>query len=135
MVTITELLTEVFNRVKIEHGVVLSRVDFAPASGAVGVAFRGVGCSKPVASYRVVLQPSPYMGDDLRPPPPEATHYGSIGGSTPRYYRFTALGLFGWSVAHGWCPYVSLSDTTDAELVRQLTPLNPSSQSVTDSGS
>lgn len=132
MTTITELLTEVFNRVKSEHGVVLSRVDFSPASGTVGVAFRGVGCSRsvvyngplpppnfpsppPQVAYGGPLPPVPMSWPRPHPVPAppivhrvdpnDATHVGSVEVYDDCYWKFEDGRLYLWDGSGDWWYY------------------------------
>lgn len=111
MTTITKILAEAFNRVKSEHGVTLSRVEF----NGTDIEFNASGIVRTVHPV-----PAPNA------PPEGATHYGSLDGGNPRYYNYRNGVLLGWGGWVGWCKYVSLSDATYAELVDQLTPLKQS---------
>lgn len=159
MTTITDILAEAFNRVKNEHGVTLSRVEFALASGNLaGLSFKAAGVFKLGLSspYGVMppLAPVPFptqhyddktsqsftlsdisiipgestdeqfvQAPSPAPAPEGATHYGSLDGGDPSYYRY-AHGVLGWYIGDGlWGPYITHSDATDAELVEQLTAL------------
>lgn len=123
MTTITEILAEVFNRVKAEHGVTLSRVEFTTGYGALAdIEFSATGKTALSSPYGALPPQTPAPNT----PPEGATHYGILEGGNPRYYNYRNGVLLGWSVLAGWCKYVSLSDTPHSELVNQLTPLKQS---------
>lgn len=131
MASITEILAEAFNRVKTEHGVTLSRVDFAVDGD---IEFSATGNVVFSSTYDDIPLPP-----DSRPA--DATHYGKLGAGgylyyetpsavgtdlddTNRYYKYRNGILFGWHSQLGWGRYVlSKNKKRLNKLVDHLTPL------------
>lgn len=82
--TITEILAEAFNRIKTEHGVTLSRVEFAPTIGGVGLSFKAAGCYVELRDPMVESHPD------------GATHFGPYGDSDGCYWKFESGELYLW---------------------------------------
>lgn len=130
MTTITEILADAFNRVKTEHGVTLSRVDFAAAAGgALGLSFKAVGCHVEFRDALTVgeeIHRAGFKGtrDTGLVPPDRATHVGSIQGGAVKFWRYEDHTLYFHDFGN-WIKLVALSDAPHNHLVDELTPLPP----------
>lgn len=126
MTTITEILAEAFNRVKSEHGVNLSGVEFEHYSDTLsGVTFKAVGNVQPVYSYPSfpphVPAPIPWTGPPIAQTvdPNDATHTGSVDVYDDCYWKFEAGNLYLWDGSGTWNHYdsgESAQRTVDSQL-------------------
>lgn len=161
MTTITEILAEAFNRVKAEHGVTLSRVEYEHYSGSLsGVNFSADGVvnmgyppsGMPQVPYNGPLPPGPIplLQPHQMPPPPitqhvdpitqhvdpiDATHIGSVDIYDDCYWKFEGGRLYVWDGVERWMLYdagESAQRTVDCML---RTVSYPASQSASGSDS
>lgn len=132
MTTITEILAEAFNRVKAEHGINLSSVDFEHYSGTLsGVTFKAVGNVQSVYSYPAfppqAPAPIPWPQPHQMPQPPivhqvdpnDCTHVGSVDVYDDCYWKFEADRLYLWDGSGIWKLYddgESAQRTVDSQL-------------------
>lgn len=126
-ITITEILAEAFNRIKTEHGVTLSRVDF-DNSGCVDFSARSnpqvLGVVK-----RQQWQGIDWAGRDVAPvplqphqipAPKDATHYGTVNVYDDCFWKFEAGNLYVWDRI--WQLYDD-GESAQRTVDSQLTPL------------
>lgn len=134
MTTITEILADAFNRVKTEHGVTLSRVDFAPAAGgALGLSFKAVGChmeSRDPLTVGEEIHRAGFKGtrdsvDIVSGPLDRATHVGSIQGGAVKFWCYEDHTLYFHDFGN-WIKLVAYCDAPHDSLVDELTPLDGS---------
>jgi hypothetical protein len=124
MTTITEILAEAFNRVKTEHGVTLSRVEFVDTCGVLGVSFKAAGSVKSCGLWQDATPP--LAGQVYATPPSEipngATHFGTVADCENCFWKLDDHQLYMWS-DDKWHFYFSLNPNAT---VATLTPLtNP----------
>lgn len=123
MTTITEILAEAFNRIKTEHGVTLSRVDF-DSSGRVEFS----ASSNPQV-VGIVKRQQPQGVDWARRDvvsgaPERATHVGSIQGGAVKFWRYEDHTLYFHDFG-SWMKLAAHCDAPHNHLVDELTPLPP----------
>lgn len=85
MTTITEILAEAFNRVKAEHGVTLSRVEYVDTGGVLGLNFKAAGSVVTRGRFGdgEFVEASPeQIADIIKPTGPEYTRVGFWPGAT-----------------------------------------------------
>jgi hypothetical protein len=130
MATITDILAEAFNRVKTEHGVTLSRVEFEHYSdNLAGVEFTSTGSVRVVVApmppqLQTVAAPPPAL-DTISGPPKNATHVGGVQGGKIAFWRYEDETLYFYSLG-SWIKLEALTDAPHNHLVDELTPLEGS---------
>lgn len=115
MTTITEILAEAFSRVKAEHGVTLSRVEF---NGA-GIEFSASSGTAPRGKW--------FLDDgDRRVRIPEGATHTDVPGYH-YFYRYVDGSLYIWKQRVGWQMLRFSEPSESLQLLGRLTalPANP----------